>query len=153
MSLGGGASATIDAAARRVIADGIVLCVAAGNSTANASGFSPARVAEAITVGATTSTDALASYSNFGVGVDILAPGSSITSSWFTSTTAINTISGTSMATPHVTGVAALYKAINPAATPAQVETALKAAATKNKVTGLTGTKATTPNNLLFSNY
>jgi hypothetical protein len=153
MSLGGGASATIDAAARKVIADGIVLCVAAGNNNLNASAYSPARVAEAITVGATTNTDALASYSNYGAGVDILAPGSSITSSWFTSTTATNTISGTSMATPHVTGVAALYKAINPSATPAQVETALKAAASKNKVSGLTGLKATTPNNLLFTNY
>ena len=154
MSLGGGASTALDNAVKNAVLDGIVMCVAAGNNGRNASNYSPARVSTAITVGASgahptlgTNYDAYASYSNYGSIVDIFAPGSSITSAWFTSTTAVNTISGTSMATPHVAGVAALYKSKNPGASPASVETALKAASTKNKITGLpTGTA----NNLLF---
>ncbi len=89
----------------------------------------------ALTVGATTSTDARASYSNYGSCLDIFAPGSSIKSAWYTSTTATNTISGTSMATPHVAGAAALYLQTNPSATPAQVAAALVAQATSGKVT------------------
>ena len=153
MSLGGGVSTSLDAAVQSAVNDGIVMCIAAGNSNSDAINSSPARVASAITVGATGSTtisanyDDKAAYSNYGSIVDIFAPGSSITSAWFTSTTAVNTISGTSMATPHVAGVAALYKSKNPGASPASVETALKAASTKNKITGLpTGTA----NNLLF---
>jgi len=150
MSLGGGASTALDDAVRRVITDGIVMCVAAGNSTANAANYSPARVIEAITVGATTSADGIASYSNYGSTVDILAPGSSITSSWYTSTTAINTISGTSMATPHVAGVAALYLEVNGASTTAQVQTALKNFASPNVISGsLNGS----PNLLLQSSF
>lgn len=147
MSLGGGASTATDDAVKRAVADGIVMVVAAGNSNANAANYSPARVPEAITVGATTSTDARASYSNFGSILDIFAPGSSITSAWHTSSTATNTISGTSMACPHVAGVAALYLEANPGATPAQVEQALKAAATPNLVTSA-GTGS--PNLLLY---
>ncbi len=101
MSLGGGASTTLDNAVRNAIAAGVTFAVAAGNESTTATG-SPARVAEAITVGATTSTDARASYSNYGSNLDIFAPGSSITSAWNTSDSATNTISGTSMATPHV---------------------------------------------------
>ncbi|MET1073927.1 MAG: S8 family peptidase [Umezawaea sp.] len=147
MSLGGGVSTTIDAAVRRSIASGVTYAVAAGNSNANASTSSPARVAEAITVGATERTDARASYSNFGSVLDVFAPGSGITSSWNTSDTAANTISGTSMATPHVAGIAARFLQNNKTATPAQVSAALVSASTKNKVTN---PGSGSPNRLLF---
>ncbi|GAA2302671.1 hypothetical protein GCM10010234_52050 [Streptomyces hawaiiensis] len=135
MSLGGGASATLDTAVRNSIASGVTYAVAAGNSSTTASSSSPARVAEAITVGATTSTDAKASYSNYGSALDIFAPGSSITAGWHTSDTATNTISGTSMATPHVAGAAAVYLAGHTSSTPAQVATALVNGAVTGKVT------------------
>jgi subtilisin family serine protease len=92
----------------------------------------------------------MASYSNYGSVVDIFAPGTSIQSDWITSTGATALLSGTSMATPHVTGVAALYLAQNPLALPAQVQTYLKSSATKNKISGL---KGTTTNSLLFTNF
>jgi subtilisin family serine protease len=116
MSLGGGASSAIDAAVGRGISDGVVFVVAAGNSSANACNYSPARVSAAITVGATTSSDARASYSNFGTCVDIFAPGSGITSAWKNSNTATKTISGTSMASPHVAGAVARYLSTNSSA-------------------------------------
>ncbi|MFE9563192.1 S8 family peptidase [Streptomyces sp. NPDC006487] len=147
MSLGGGADSALDTAVRNSIASGITYGVAAGNESTNANTKSPARVTEAITVGATTNTDAKASYSNYGAVLDLFAPGSSITSSWGTGDTATNTISGTSMATPHVVGAAALYLAANPASTPAQVSTALVNAATPNVVTS-PGTGS--PNRLLY---
>ncbi len=146
LSLGGGASSTLDTAVRNSIASGVTYAVAAGNSSANASSYSPARVTEAITVGATTRTDARASYSNYGSVLDIFAPGSSITAGWYTSDTATNTISGTSMATPHVAGAAAVYLAGHTSATPAQVATALTSGATTGKVTS-PGTGS--PNRLL----
>ncbi|MDQ1044202.1 S8 family peptidase [Streptomyces sp. V4I2] len=146
MSLGGGASTTLDNAVANSIASGVTYAVAAGNSSANASSYSPARVASAITVGATTSTDAKASYSNYGSVLDIFAPGSSITAGWYTSDTATNTISGTSMATPHVAGAAAVYLAGHTSATPAQVATALINGSTTGKVTSA-GTGS--PNRLL----
>lgn len=146
MSLGGGASQASDDAVRRAISDGIVMCVAAGNSNVDAINSSPARTPEAITVGSTTSSDARSSFSNYGSVVDIFAPGSSITSAWFTSNTAINTISGTSMACPHVAGVAALYLENNLGTTTAQIEAALKS----NAIVGLiTGIPAGTANRLL----
>jgi subtilisin family serine protease len=104
-------------------------------------------VAEAITVGATTSTDARASYSNYGSNLDIFAPGSSITSAWNTGDSATNTISGTSMATPHVAGAAALYLADNPSATPSQVASALIAGSVSGAVSN-PGTGS--PNRLLY---
>ncbi|MER5871775.1 S8 family peptidase [Streptomyces sp. NPDC002044] len=147
MSLGGGADSALDTAVRNSIASGITYAVAAGNETADASTKSPARVAEAITVGATTNTDAKAGYSNYGSILDIFAPGSSITSTWGTGDTATNTISGTSMASPHVAGAAALYLSLNPGSTPAQISAGLVAAATPNVVTS-PGTGS--PNRLLY---
>ena len=149
MSLGGGASTTIDNAVTNAVSAGITFAVAAGNSNANACNYSPARVPSAITVGATTSADQRASYSNFGSCVDIFAPGSSITSAWKNSNTATNTISGTSMASPHVAGVAALYLQANPGAAPLTVRNALVNAATSN--VGSAG--AGSPNKLLRSNW
>jgi subtilisin family serine protease len=148
MSLGGGASTALDTAVTNSINDGVTYAVAAGNENQNACNVSPARVASAITVGSTTMTDARSSFSNFGTCVDLFAPGSSITSSWRTSDTATNTISGTSMATPHVTGVAALFLETNPTASPATVTAAIINNSTPNKVTGA-GTGS--PNRLLFS--
>ena len=122
--------------------------LAAGNDNgANACNTSPARAPTAITVGATTSTDARPSYSNFGTCLDIFAPGSSITSAWYTSNTATNTISGTSMATPHVVGAAALVVSANPGWTPAQVRNQLVANATPNVVTN---PGSGSPNRLLY---
>lgn len=134
LSLGGGASTALDTAVRNSISSGVTYAVAAGNSSANASSYSPARVTQAITVGATTSTDARASYSNYGSVLDLFAPGSSITAGWHTSDTATNTISGTSMATPHVAGAAAVYLAGHTSATPAAVASALTSGATTNVV-------------------
>jgi len=148
MSLGGGVSQALDDAVNAAINDGVTFAIAAGNSNTNACNSSPARVANAITVGATTSTDARSSFSNFGTCLDIFAPGSSITSDWYSSNTATNTISGTSMATPHVCGVAALYLAGNPSASPATVWAAIRDSSTPNKVTN---PGSGSPNRLLYS--
>ena len=148
MSLGGSSSASLNAAVARSVADGITYTVAAGNSNTDACTSSPASEPTAITVGATGSTDARASYSNFGTCLDIFAPGSSITSDWYTSTTATATISGTSMAAPHVAGVAALLLSADATATPATIASRLLATATPSVVTD---PQAGSPNLLLAS--
>jgi aqualysin 1 len=148
MSLGGPASSTTDAAVNGLINAGVVAVVAAGNDGLNACNYSPARVTNAITVGSTTSTDARSSFSNYGSCVDVFAPGSSILSTWIGSTSATSTISGTSMASPHVAGVAALYLQGNTTATAATVANAIITTSTPNKVTSA-GTGS--PNRLVYS--
>jgi subtilisin family serine protease len=149
MSLGAqGSDAATENAVRNSIADGVTYGIAAGNSNSDACNFTPARVAEAITVNAATISDVRASFSNFGSCTDIYAPGQDITSSWNTNDTASNTISGTSMATPHVVGASALYLADHPDATPAEVAAALTGNATPNKITD---PGAGSPNLLLYT--
>ncbi len=149
MSLGATASAAtapLEAAVRASIASGVTYAIASGNSNANACAFSPALVAEAITVNASDITDRRASFSNYGTCTDLYAPGVNITSSWITDDGATNTISGTSMATPHVAGVAAAHLATNPGAAPAAVQTALLNDSTPDKITD---PGAGSPNRLL----
>ncbi|GAA2801285.1 serine protease [Saccharopolyspora taberi] len=153
MSLGGGASSTLDQAVRNSVASGVTYAVAAGNgdmfgNPQDACNSSPARTREAITVGATDNTDTRASFSNYGTCLDLFAPGVDITSSWHSGDTATNTISGTSMATPHVAGAAALYLAANPSATPAQVSSGLVAASTPGAVKD---PRIGSPNQLLYT--
>jgi subtilisin family serine protease len=152
MSLGGGASSAVDQAVRSSIADGVFYAVAAGNSNQSACKSSPARTAEAVTVGATTSADSLASYSNFGTCVDLNAPGSSITSAWIGSNSATNTISGTSMATPHVAGAAALYLE-DTVASPQQVRDALVSSTSAVVQLSKRASRAGTTNRLLYSGF
>jgi subtilisin family serine protease len=154
LSMGSVASTALDDAVSRSIGDGVTYAVAAGNGNSfgvpqDACTISPARVAAALTVGASDRTDVPAPFSNYGSCVDLFAPGVGITSAWHTSTTATNTISGTSMATPHVTGVAALYLQEHPTASPATVSRAVTALATKHAV----ATSTTANNDLLFSDY
>lgn len=150
MSLGGGASSSLDSAVTNSVNSGVVYAVAAGNSNADACTQSPARAAAAITVGSTTITDARSSFSNFGTCVDVFAPGSSITSLWKTSDTATNTISGTSMASPHVAGVAALVLQGTPNASAATVAGAIRTNATSGRISNV---GAGSPNLLLFMGF
>ena len=147
MSLGGGASTALDTAVNNAIAAGVTFAVAAGNDNANACNSSPARTPAALTVGATTISDGRASFSNFGTCVDLFAPGNGITSAWTGSSTATNTISGTSMASPHVAGAAALVLGANNSLPPSGVASALVNASTPGKVTN---PGAGSPNRLLF---
>jgi subtilisin family serine protease len=148
LSLGSSKSSSVNAAVAGAVAKGITMVVAAGNSAANACNYSPSSEPTAITVGASTSADARASYSNYGSCVDVFAPGSSITSAWISSNTATHTISGTSMASPHVAGVAALALQANPKATPAGVLAFLTANSSDNRLTAV-GTGS--PNKLIYS--
>ncbi|HEY0637794.1 MAG TPA: S8 family peptidase [Pseudonocardiaceae bacterium] len=151
MSLGGGAQPALDTAVANSIASGVTYAIASGNSNADACGFSPARVATALTVNASDANDARASFSNWGTCTDLFAPGVGITSAWATGDTATNTISGTSMAAPHVAGAAALYLSANVNATPAQVGDAIIGDATPNVISN-PGTGS--PNRLLYvDNY
>ncbi|WP_268807420.1 S8 family peptidase [Kytococcus aerolatus] len=145
MSLGGGASDVEDAAVKRLTDAGVVVVTAAGNDTDNACNYSPGRAASAINVGSTNNQDGLSWFSNYGSCVDILAPGSDILSASHASSTGSTEMSGTSMASPHVAGAAALYLGKNPNATVAQVTEALTSSATPNAVSGVNGS----PNLLL----
>jgi subtilisin family serine protease len=135
MSLGGSFSSALNSAVARATADGIVYVVAAGNSNADACRASPASAASAITVGATSSNDARASFSNWGRCLDVFAPGVSITSAMIGSPTRTASWSGTSMAAPHVAGVVALYLASNPTSTVATTTQVVLDAATRGIVT------------------
>jgi subtilisin family serine protease len=146
MSLGGGADEALDEAVRKAIASGVTFGVAAGNESTDASQGSPARVKEAITVASSTKEDQQSEFSNFGETVDLYAPGSDITSAWNDSDEGTKTISGTSMATPHVVGAAAVYLAGHQDATPEQVATALTGGATPDKISN---PSEGTPNKLL----
>ncbi|WP_420130001.1 S8 family serine peptidase [Longimicrobium sp.] len=147
MSVGGGFSSALNTAVNNLANSGVFISVGAGGENANACNTSPASATSAMTVAASTSTDAKASYSSYGSCVDIYAPGSSITSTWHTSTTATNTISGTSMAAPHAAGAAARYKSTYGNAATATIDTWIKNRATLNKITG---NPTGTPNRLLY---
>lgn len=156
MSLGGGASDALDNAVRNSIAAGVTYAIAAGNGDflgrpESSCNKSPARVAEAITVGATDSTDKEASWSNYGTCNDIYGPGVAIISAWYQSDTQLDTISGTSMATPHVAGAAALYLETNTGATPATVRDQLVNNSTSNTITQHSSSSSNgTPNRMLY---
>jgi subtilisin family serine protease len=146
MSLGGGRNSSVDAAVQRAISAGVTVAVAAGNNGTNACNYSPSRVSAAVTVGATDINDRRASWSNYGACLDLFAPGVNIKSDWMGGLT--NTISGTSMATPHVTGAAAILLAKTPTLSPAQVASLLLTNSTKSVVSSA-GSRS--PNRLLFS--
>ena len=146
MSLGGAASSTLDEAVANLIAKGIPVVVAAGNDNLDACDYSPARAPDAITVGATTTDDSRASYSNFGSCVDIFAPGSGIPSTWL-GTNTYTYLNGTSMAAPNVAGVIARFIGQYPGLTPAQITKSIKTSSTKNLVTSA-GTGS--PNQLVY---
>ena len=150
MSLGGSFSSALNNAVATSVAAGVTYAVAAGNENTDACDRSPASTLTAITVASTTSSDAKSSFSNWGTCVDINAPGSSITSAYFTSNTATATMSGTSMASPHVAGAAALYLSANQGASPSTIGSALVTNATNNVIGGL---PADTPNKLLFVGF
>ncbi len=145
MSLGGGTYSPVDNAVATSIADGITYAISAGNDNENACNASPARVSSALTVGATTRTDARASFSNYGSCVDLFAPGVDITSTWNSSNSATNTISGTSMASPHVAGVAAT---LLEGTSGSIVNSALVSGATSGLISGV---GSGSPNKLLYS--
>ena len=147
MSLGSGRSSAMDTAVKNSIDAGITYVTSAGNNSGDACRYSPARVPEIITVGATTNNDGRASYSNYGDCIDIFAPGSSITSAWIDGDGSVATLSGTSMASPHVAGVAALLLHNTPDATPADIFSKV----VKNSTKGIVSNSLSVSNHLLFS--
>jgi subtilisin family serine protease len=147
MSLGGGYSSSVNTAANNLSNAGVFVAVASGNSNANACNYSPASASAVTSVNASTSTDAKASFSNYGSCTHLYAPGASITSAWIGSTSATRTISGTSMAAPHVAGVAALYKATFGNASSSTIRSWL----INNSTTSvISGNPSGTPNRLLY---
>jgi|GEM_PF-2476560 len=148
MSLGGYANAAVDDATRNLIEKGVIVVVAGGNSNDNACAYSPARVSNAITVGSTDTIDARSYFSNWGSCLDLFAPGSGITSAWITNDNSIDTINGTSMASPHVAGAAALYLEDHPTATVGMVRNAIIYTTTMDKVSD---PGSSSPNRLLYS--
>jgi len=140
LSIGGGYSQANNDAVAGLVGAGVTTAVAAGNDNSDACNYSPASEPLAITVAATDKYDARAYYSNYGSCCDIFGPGSNITSAWIGSPTATNTISGTSMASPHVCGVAAKYLSASPASTPADITNQMLAAASKDEITDVQGT-------------
>ena len=150
MSLSGAAMAAVDEAVRRSIAAGVTYVLAAGNENADVSNYSPGGTAEAITVGATDQADVRAAFSNFGAGIDVFAPGVDIDSAYYANDTAQSTLSGTSMASPHVAGIVALYLERHPAATPAQVRSALVSGATLDRISD---PGVGSPNRLVYSGF
>ncbi|MFP5304799.1 MAG: S8 family serine peptidase [Gammaproteobacteria bacterium] len=158
MSLGGGDSSALDNAVKAAVVAGVTMAVAAGNDTQDACSGSPNKVPEAITVGATTRTDAVASYSNRGTCLDLFAPGSDIVSASHSNNTGTATMSGTSMAAPHVAGAAALYLGADPGLSPQQLRDRMVVDASVGKLSGtgaggnvLTGTYGASPNLLLYT--
>jgi len=162
MSLGGAKSATVDKAVELAVEAGVVMVVAAGNSNADACNSSPSGSPSAITIGATTISERLgteedqrASFSNYGSCVAVFAPGQLIESAWIGSPNAVNTISGTSMASPHVCGAAAVYLSLNAGKTPADVKSFLINEATNDVIDlscPVVGTCNNSPNKLLYTN-
>ncbi|KAL1866431.1 hypothetical protein VTK73DRAFT_4736 [Phialemonium thermophilum] len=137
MSLGGGSSSAINSAARALVNAGVFLAVAAGNSDDDASFYSPSGEPSVCTVGATENTDARAYYSNYGTVVDVFAPGTDVLSSWIGSPNATNIISGTSMATPHITGLGAYLLTLLGHKSPADLCSYIASTATSGVLTDI----------------
>jgi subtilisin family serine protease len=146
LSLGGYTMQSADDAIQNLVASGVTVAVAAGNSGDDACYYSPARAPAALTVGATTRYDQQAYFSNFGSCVDLYAPGEGINSAWVGGGATL--LDGTSMASPHVAGAAALYLQANPSASPGTVGSALKSDATAYRLSGLGGGS---PNLLVYA--
>jgi len=148
MSMGGWGSDIMDTAVQGAINSGVTFVVAAGNNNGSACNYSPARLSSAITVGASTQADARASFSNYGSCVDLFAPGISIPSAWAWNDTAVHTVSGTSMAAPHVSGAVALFLEENQSSTPGEVSAAVLNEATNGEMESMSDGS---PNTILFT--